>query len=221
MDNEIDKRTRISKKFFALAVATLAAVSIVVGAVFSANKSGGGANGSEVVNSEISQILNTKEVVAKEEINFAEFGTKIGKISDALDKIEPELKNEEAKAKFEEAKQKFEKLKESGELAKLIAEVSNGINDNVLAKLKNNEKLKSVGESLENYQEKVKEFKEKYSGTGDDMQAVFDYSELEKASETAKMEVAKLKDSELSGVTSEEIDAFYDKIEELREIISR
>ena len=221
MDNEIDSKARVSKKFFIIAIVILAIVSVIVGAALSANKSDDGSKTSEVVDAQISQIIDTKEVVTKGEIDFTDFSTKVEEISEALDKIEPELKEEQTKAKFEEIKKSFVKLKESGEMAKLVADASQGVNEDVLAKLKANEKLKAVGESLGEYQKKVKEFKEKYAGNGDDMQAVFDYSELEKASENVKAEVAKLKDRELTEATSDEINAFYDKIEELREIISK
>lgn len=220
MDNEIDKKMRASKKIFVVAIVIVAVVSIIVGAAFGAHKFGGATN-SDVVIENISQILNTKEVVAKEEVDFAEYSAKVDEISEALDRIEAESKSDEVKAKFEEVKQSFTKLKESGELAKLIVDVKNGINDEVLSRLKANDKLKSVGEAVGIYKEKIQEFKKKYSGMGDDMQAMFDYSELEKAGEDVKAELSKLKDSELSGVTSEEIDVFYDKIEELREIISK
>ena len=220
MDNEIEKRARISKKFFALAVASLAIVSVIVGAALSAHETKSDTNESNAVETELLQILDTKEVVSKKDVDYAEFSAKVDEISEALDKVEAELKDEQAKAKFEEAKKSFAEIKESGELAKIISQVSNGINSDTINKLKSNEKLKSIGESLEAYEAKVKAFKEKYSGKGDDMQAVFDYSELEKASEAVKAEVTKLQDGELSGVTSDEIDAFYDKIEELKEIIS-
>ena len=221
MDSEIDKRTRISKKFFVVAIVALAVVSIVVGAALSAHKSSGSTNTSEFVNSEISRIMDTKSTVANEEITASDFSENVDVISEALDKIEPELKNEEVKAKFNEAKQDFTRIKESAEIAKLVSEVSDSVSENVISKLKANEKLKDVGESLESYEAKLKEFKEKYSGNGDDMQAVFDYSELEKASEAVKTEVAKLEEKGLPEVTITEITAFYDKIEELRKIISK
>ena len=221
MDNKVDKHSRASKKLFVFAIVILAVVSIVVGAALSAHKSENNANTSEVVSSKISQILDTKSIVANEEVDCASFAEEVNKISEAMNKIEPEVKGEDAKAKFDEAKQSFIKIKESAEIAKLTSEISDGINEDIISKLKSNDKLKAVGESLETYQAKLKDFKEKYSGTGDDMQAVFDYSELEKASEAVKTEVAKLEEKGLSEVTIEEIVAFYDKIEELRDIISK
>ena len=114
------------------------------------------------------------------------------------------MKDEVIKTKLEEAKNSFTKLKETGELAKVIAKISDGVNEGTITELKANEKLK--------------ELKVKYSGNGDEMQAVLDYSELEKLGNNLKLSIEKL---ELSEVSSEEIESFYAKIDELRDVFAK
>ena len=50
------------------------------------------------------------------------------------------------------------------------------------------------------------------------MQAVLDYSELEKLGNNLKLSIEKL---ELSEVSSEEIESFYAKIDELRDVFAK
>ena len=62
------------------------------------------------------------------------------------------------------------------------------------------------------------DFKTKYAEKGEDIQAVLDYSALEAQADLVK---SKLKELKLTEVSSDEIEAFYGKIEELKEIISK
>ena len=61
------------------------------------------------------------------------------------------------------------------------------------------------------------DFKTKYAEKGEDIQAVLDYSALEAQADLVK---SKLQEIKLTEVSSDEIEAFYGKIEELKEIIS-
>lgn len=213
-------REKKSKSFLILAIVFAVSVCAVFCAALLFNNRGSNSNTTDI-SAEISEILSTKEVIlAKDSSKLAEFSAKIQEISDNLDKIEQSgaLKNENAKSKFGEAKNCFAKLEETGKLAKVIAGVSNGVSDETIMELKGNEKLKAVGEALEKYESKLKEFKTNYSGNGEEMQAVLDYSELEKIGDELNNTIEKL---ELSEATSDEITLFYAKIEELRDIISK
>lgn len=214
-------REKTSKKFLIVAVV----LSVIVVAVFCAAlflDKGGATNGDADVSGEISQILESEEAVKNAVLqkNLSEYSTKIDEISEILNKIDASgvLKDEVIKAKFEEAKNSFTKLKETGEFAKVIAKISDGVNEGTITELKANEKLKDVGEALEEYESKLKELKVKYSGNGDEMQAVLDYSELEKLGNNLKLSIEKL---ELSEVSSEEIESFYAKIDELRDVFAK
>ena len=212
-------REKTSRKFLILAVIlSTIVVAVFCAALFLSNKNTAKGN----ISDEISQILQTKDAVnsAVSQNNLSGYSGKIDTISENLDKINASgaLKDEEARGKFEEVKNSFVKLKETGELAKVIAKISDGINDETITGLKANEKLKDVGEVLEEYESKLKEFKTKYVGNGDEMQAVLDYSELEKLGDDLKLSIEKL---ELSEVSSEEIESFYAKIDELRDIIAK
>lgn len=213
-------REKKSKSFLILAIVFAVSVCAVFCAALLYNNRDSNSNTTDI-SAEISEILSTKEVIlAKDSSKLAEFSAKIQEISDNLDKIEQSgaLKNENAKSKFDEAKNSFAKLEETGKLAKVIAGISNGVSDETIMELKENEKLKAVGEALEKYESKLKEFKANYSGDGEEMQAVLDYSELEKIGDELNNTIENL---ELSEATSDEITLFYVKIEKLRDIISK
>lgn len=223
MDNKVDVREKKSKKFLALALAFLVVVAAVfsAGMFFKKNDTKRGLS-NEIVE-QISQILELKDDIlsAKDSSKLVELNNKIKEVSDTLDKIkEEDLKSDEAKAKLQEVKEKFAKIKEVGELAGLISKLSEetGVNSETIDELKQNEKLKNLGETLGEYKSKLDEFKSKYAEKGEDVQAVLDYSALESQAEAVK---EKLQEVELPELTSDEIESFYDKIEELKEIISK
>ena len=222
MDNGVNMREKKSKKFLILALITLTLVTAVFSAAmfFKKNESNGIA--SNKVADNITKIIELKDslISAKDESKLVEFYNKTQEISEALEAINvDDLKSDEAKEKFNEAKDSFAKLKASGELAGTIAKLSSddGISSETIEELKQNEQLREVAEALGEYKSKLSDFKTKYAEKGEDIQAVLDYSALEAQADLVK---SKLQEIKLTEVSSDEIEAFYGKIEELKEIIS-
>lgn len=217
-------REKKSKKFLVLALVTLVLVTAVFSAAmfFKKDNSDGGNSSSGAV-SKVEEIIGSKEsmLAAKNDNKLVDFHNKVQEVSEALDEIdENSLKTDEAKAKYSEVKESFAKIKTSGELAGLISKLSSddGISSETIEELKQNDQLKTVAEAMSEYKSKLEDFKSKYAGTGEDIQAVLDYSALEAQAELVK---AKLQETKLTEVTSDEIETFYGKIEELKEIISK
>ena len=222
MDNGVNMREKKSKKFLILALITLTLVTAVFSAAMFFKKSETGGNTSNKAADSITKIIELKDslISAKEESKLVEFYNKTQEISEALEIINgDDLKSDEAKAKFNEAKDSFAKLKASGELAGSIAKLSSddGISSEAIEELKQNEQLREVAEVFDEYKSKLSDFKTKYAEKGEDIQAVLDYSALEAQADLVK---SKLKELKLTEVSSDEIEAFYGKIEELKEIIS-
>lgn len=222
MDNGVNMREKKSKKFLILALITLTLVTAVFSAAMFFKKSESGGNTSNKAADSITKIIELKDslVSAKEESKLVEFYNKTQEISEVLEAINADdLKSDEAKAKFNEAKDSFAKLKASGELAGLIAKLSSddGISSEAIEELKQNEQLREVTEAFDEYESKLSDFKTKYAEKGEDIQAVLDYSALEAQADLVK---SKLQELKLTEVSSDEIEAFYGKIEELKEIIS-
>lgn len=216
-------REKKTKKFLVLALVTLVLVTAVFSAAMLLKKGDAGSNSNNVAADEVAKIIESKEALlaARENSKLVDFNKNVQEVSEALDKInENDLKTDEAKAKLNEAKESFAKIKTSGELAGLISKLSSddGISSETIDELKQNEQLKTVAEAMSEYKSKLEDFKTKYAGTGEDIQAVLDYSALEAQAESVKV---KLQETELTEVTSDEIETFYGKIEELKEIISK
>lgn len=215
-------REKKSKKFLILALITLTLVTAVFSAAMFFKKSESGGNTSNKAADSITKIIELKDslVSAKEESKLVEFYNKTQEISEVLEAINADdLKSDEAKAKFNEVEDSFAKLKASGELAGLIAKLSSddGISSEAIEELKQNEQLREVTEAFDEYESKLSDFKTKYAEKGEDIQAVLDYSALEAQADLVK---SKLQEIKLTEVSSDEIEAFYGKIEELKEIIS-
>lgn len=215
-------REKKSKKFLILALITLTLVTAVFSAAMFFKKSESGGNTSNKAADSITKIIELKDslVSAKEESKLVEFYNKTQEISEVLEAINADdLKSDEAKAKFNEVEDSFAKLKASGELAGLIAKLSSddGISSEAIEELKQNEQLREVTEAFDEYESKLSDFKTKYAEKGEDIQAVLDYSALEAQADLVK---SKLQELKLTEVSSDEIEAFYGKIEELKEIIS-
>lgn len=215
-------REKKSKKFLILALITLTLVTAVFSAAMFFKKSESGGNTPNKAADSITKIIELKDslVSAKEESKLVEFYNKTQEISEALEAINvDDLKSDEAKEKFNEAKDSFVKLKASGELAGIIAKLSSddGISSETIEELKQNEQLREVAEALGEYKSKLSDFKTKYVEKGEDIRAVLDYSALEAQADLVKLKLQELK---LTEVSSDEIEAFYGKIEELKEIIS-
>lgn len=222
MDNGVNMREKKSKKFLILALITLTLVTAVFSAAMFFKKSESGGNTSNKAADSITKIIELKDslVSAKEESKLVEFYNKTQEISEVLEAINADdLKSDEAKAKFNEVEDSFAKLKASGELAGLIAKLSSddGISSEAIEELKQNEQLREVTEAFDEYESKLSDFKTKYAEKGEDIQAVLDYSALEAQADLVK---SKLQELKLTEVSSDEIEAFYGKIEELKEIIS-
>lgn len=222
MDNGVNMREKKSKKFLILALITLTLVTAVFSAAMFFKKSESGGSTSNKAADNITKIIVLKDslVSVKEESKLVEFYNKIQEISEALEAINvDDLKSDEAKEKFNEAKDSFAKLKTSGELAGSIAKLSSddGISSEAIEELKQNEQLREVAEAFDEYKSKLSDFKTKYAEKGEDIQAVLDYSVLEAQADLVR---SKLQELKLTEVSSDEIEAFYGKIEELKEIIS-
>ncbi len=216
-------REKKTKKFLVLALVTLVLVTAVFSAAMLLKKGNTGSNSNNVAADEVEKIIESKEALlaARENSKLVDFDKNVQEVSEALDIIDENgLKTDEAKAKFNEAKESFAKIKTSGELAGLISKLSSddGISSETIDELKQNEQLKTVADAMSEYKSKLEDFKTKYAGTGEDIQAVLDYSALEAQAESVK---AMLQETELTEVTSDEIETFYGKIEELKEIISK
>lgn len=215
-------REKKSKNFLILALITLTLVTAVFSAAMFFKKGESDGIASNKVADSITKIIELKDslVSAKEESKLVEFYNKTQEISEALEAINvDDLKSDKAKAKFNEVEDSFAKLKASGELAGSIAKLSSddGISSETIEELKQNEQLREVAEALDVYKSKLSDFKTKYAEKGEDIQAVLDYSALEAQADLVK---SKLQELKLAEVSSDEIEAFYGKIEELKEIIS-
>ena len=222
MDNGVNMREKKSKKFLILALITLTLVTAVFSAAMFFKKGESDGIASNKAADSITKIIELKDslISAKDESKLVEFYNKTQEISEALEAINvDDLKSDKAMAKFNEVEDSFAKLKTSGELAGSIAKLSSddGISSETIEELKQNEQLREVAEAFDGYKSKLSDFKTKYAEKGEDIQAVLDYSALEAQADLVR---SKLQELKLTEVSSDEIEAFYGKIEELKEIIS-
>lgn len=232
------KKTAKSGKILGLAGLFLAALCLVFCVLFFATKNQNKAESAEW----FSRISDTKDSVnsvldyAPDDINNLDIN-KLDQLNSSISSIEQNmnairdskvLDSDEKKTKFNEANTTFEKLKVIGDNSALLkklyeeAKSESGVSDETLKKLNESscEYIRKTGAKIAELRSKVSGFKEKYSTGGNTVDFVKDYTEIEEKLNGFNAEEgssAGLK--EIFGVDRGEISAFYDKIEELNNLV--
>lgn len=232
------KKTTKSGKILFLIGLFLVTVFAVFGALFFATRN----KGKEESFEWFSRISETKESVlsvvdyAPSDINDLDTGkleqlnSSISSVKQNMDAIRESkvLDSDEKKTKFEEADKLFAKIQMIGEnseiLKKLYDEARSeaGVSDETLKKLSESscEYIKNLGTKMSDLRGKVSSFKEKYSASGNTIDFVKDYTEIEdilNSFEVSDGSGVGLK--EVFGIDRGEISGFYDKIEELNNLV--
>jgi hypothetical protein len=232
------KKTTKSGKILLLAGLFVVVVLLVFGVLFFASRKRGNSESvewfsriSETKESVLSAIDYSPESMAdldtgkleqlRSSISSAEQGMNAIRDSKLLD-------NDEKKAKFEEASKIFEKMKTVGESSELLKKLydetksESGVSDETLKKLgeSSSEFISEAAKNILSLKEKVASFKNKYSAGGDTIDFVKDYTEIENLLDSIDVsDNSSLSFKDIFGVDRGEISSFYDKIEELNNLV--